>query len=359
MRFINSVSVALPLFFSASLARAELFVSSHETHQVMRYNETNGTLIDVFVPNNNGQLRFPHGLAFGRDGNLYVASAGNDSALRYNGQTGVFIDTFIAAGSGGLDYPVALVFRNEHLYVSSQLNDAVLRYNTTTGAFIDAFIQPSPELDGPSDMVFGPGGDLYVVGRFNSRVVQYDGVTGAFKRALVATQLSQPFGLRFVGENLLVANGNLNQIERFNLNGAYQGVFGSFGLNFPIGLAIGPEGDIYVASYAADTVVRFNGVTGEYVRHVFAPRLGGLRGPNFLTFRPPPDPGLTITLQGATVSIAWPAGWGYEDYQLFRASTVTFENQTAAPAPTVIGGNTNLVEAPIAGDTVFFRLQKP
>ena len=352
----------LALFFAilfSAPSGAELFVSSHDTHQVMRYNENTGELIDVFIPNNDDRLNFPHGLTFGRDGNLYVASAGNDSVLRYNGQTGAFIDTFVAPGSGGLDYPVALVFRNEHLYVSSQLNDRVLRYNALTGAFVSVFVQPSAELVGPSDMVFGPGGDLYIVGRFNHRVVQYDGATGAFKRALITTQLSQPFGLRFVNNSLLVVNGNLNQVERFNHDGVYQGVFGSFGLNFPIGLVIGPEEDIYVASYSADTIVRFNGRTSEYVRHVIAPRAGGLNGPNFLTFRPPPAPALTIARQENSVSILWPRGWGYEEYQLFRADTPTFENQVPAPATGSIGVNTNFVNVPITGEAAFFRLQRP
>src|SRR5262245_30556518 len=90
--------------------QAELFLSIFNSHRVFRYNETNGNFIDVFVPNTNGLLNLPHGLAFGPDGNLYVASAANDSVLRYNGTNGAFIDTFISPGSG-LDYPVRLIFR--------------------------------------------------------------------------------------------------------------------------------------------------------------------------------------------------------------------------------------------------------
>jgi DNA-binding beta-propeller fold protein YncE len=87
-------------------AHTELLVSSFNSNRVLRYNENTGAFIDVFVPNTNGALSLPHGLAFGPDGNLYVASAGNDRVVRYNGTTGAFIDTFIPTGSGGLDYPV-------------------------------------------------------------------------------------------------------------------------------------------------------------------------------------------------------------------------------------------------------------
>lgn len=110
--------------------RAELFVSSHDSSRILRFNETNGVFLDVFVSNSNGLLNAPHGLAFGLDGNLYVASAGNDRILRYNGTNGAYFDTFVEAGAGGLDYPVAVVFRGDgYLYVSSQLNDRVLRFS--------------------------------------------------------------------------------------------------------------------------------------------------------------------------------------------------------------------------------------
>src|SRR5262245_53276538 len=109
---------SLLLLLVVGPARAELFVSDFNSNVVRRYNETNGAFIDVFVPNTNGLLNLPHGLAFGPDGNLYVASAGNDSVLRYNGTNGAFMNVFVN-GSAGLDYPVRLIFRPDGLlYVS-------------------------------------------------------------------------------------------------------------------------------------------------------------------------------------------------------------------------------------------------
>jgi len=34
--------------------RAELFVSSFNNNRVLRFNETNGAFLDVFIPNTNG-----------------------------------------------------------------------------------------------------------------------------------------------------------------------------------------------------------------------------------------------------------------------------------------------------------------
>jgi len=137
-------------------AWAQLFVSSRNTNQVLRYNGTTGAFIDAFVSAGLGGLDGPRGLVFGPDGNLYVASNGTNQVLRYNGTTGAFIDAFVTAGLGGLDGPVGLVFGPDgNLYVASVDTAQVLRYNGTTGAFIDAFVGAgSGGLSDPSFLVF-------------------------------------------------------------------------------------------------------------------------------------------------------------------------------------------------------------
>jgi outer membrane protein assembly factor BamB len=82
-----------------------VYVSSLDTHQVLRYNGKTGAFIDAFVSAGSGGLKYPEGVLFGSDGKLYVSSNGTDQVLRYNGKTGAFIDAFVAAGSGGLSGP--------------------------------------------------------------------------------------------------------------------------------------------------------------------------------------------------------------------------------------------------------------
>src|SRR6185503_17850217 len=158
----------LMLLVMAPSASAELFLSSFSGNRVLRYNETNGAFISVFVASGSGGLDAPHGLAFGPDGNFYVASANSDEVLRYNGTNGAFLNAFVPASGGWLDYPVWLEFRPDgFLYVSSQLNSSVVRFNATNGTFAGVFIpEGSGGLNGPSGMAWGTDGHLYVVGRF-------------------------------------------------------------------------------------------------------------------------------------------------------------------------------------------------
>ena len=79
-----------------------------------------GAFLDAFVTAGSGGLAGVRGLVFGPDGNLYLSSEDSDEVMRYDGTTGAFLDAFVSAGSGGLDIPTGLVFGPDgNLYVSS------------------------------------------------------------------------------------------------------------------------------------------------------------------------------------------------------------------------------------------------
>ena len=346
------------MLLCCSVTRGDLLVSSHNNDRVYRFNERTGRYVDTFVPNTNGLLSLPHGLAFGPDGNLYVASAGNDAVLRYSGTNGAFLDAFISAGAGGLDYPVWLEFRGDSLYVSSQLNDQVLRYDATNGAFVSTLVSSNSNggLDGPSGMTWGPDGHLYVVGRFGNHVMRYDGTNGSFIDAFVpagAGGLSQPFGCQFgPDKNLYVVSGNNNRVVRFNgTNGAPIGDFTVGGLSFPIGLvAFGPDTNLYVASFGNDRVARFNGATGAPMGDFVTAGTTGLDGPNFMVFHTFAPPLIALIAETQTnVVISWSAR---ADTQLQVATNL---NQPQWPnVPDTLGRDS--VTNGISGRAAYYRL---
>jgi len=134
----------------------DFYVCSRNTDEVLRYDGTTGTFIDVFVSEGSGGLDAPNELVFGPDGNLYVSSSGTDAVLRYDGTTGAFIDEFVPSGSGGLEGVFSILFGpDDNLYAVSFNTDQILRYNGTTGAFLDVFvISGSGGLDGPVAIIF-------------------------------------------------------------------------------------------------------------------------------------------------------------------------------------------------------------
>ena len=96
--------------------------------------------MDVFISAGSGGLSSPRGISFGPDGHIYVVSHNTNAVLRYNGSSGEFIDVF--ADGGDPNGPLYLTFSHDgsHLFVSSVNDHRVLRYNSTTGEYVDDFV---------------------------------------------------------------------------------------------------------------------------------------------------------------------------------------------------------------------------
>jgi streptogramin lyase len=289
-------------------AYADLFVSSTDTGEVLRYNQVTGEFIDKYVSQGSGGLENPFAALLGPDGNLYVSDAGNNnSVMRYDGTTGAPLPApgksgaiFITPGDGGLQGPWGMIFgRDGNLYVASHFNDSVLRYSGTTGDFLDTFVpEGSGGLHLPRGMVFGPDGNLYVNRSMGPGWMRYDGTTG--------DPLPAPgqMGAVFASGNYPNGNGptmvfgpdgNLytssfvdNRVVRLNgTTGELIDTFvspGSGGLSGPTGLIFGPDNNLYVISSYNNSVLRYDGATGAFIDTFIPPGSGGLGGPLYLVF---------------------------------------------------------------------------
>ena len=76
MQSVKSFAV-ITLLYSASIARADLFVGSFFGDQVLRYNESTGALIGTAA--SGGGLDGPQGMVFDPLGRLLVASQENST----------------------------------------------------------------------------------------------------------------------------------------------------------------------------------------------------------------------------------------------------------------------------------------
>ncbi|MGH9661803.1 MAG: SMP-30/gluconolactonase/LRE family protein [Bryobacteraceae bacterium] len=251
---------------------------------------------------------------------LLVANWGGDSVPRYNGTTGAFVDVFVSRRAGRLNYPYGILFgpHDQNLYVSTgewggpgQLK-AVLRFDGATGAFIDNFAVGG-NLESPRGIIFGPDGHLYVADRNvptpEGRIARFDGFTGAYLGDFVASGaggLWQPSGLVFGPSpdnpaqlDLYIASGARRSVLRYDgTTGEFRGAFvtrGSGGLGHALGLTFGPDGNLYVASGTfgdtnAEAVFRYqgpsSGAPAAFLDIFVPPGSGGLRLPFGLVFGP-------------------------------------------------------------------------
>jgi WD40 repeat protein len=290
----RALMAAAMLLMARSLMMADVYVSGFNSGGVYRFDDA-GTPVGtgVFIAPGSGGLSLPHGVMRLADGTIIVASAGSDEVLRYS-PDGAYLSEFIANGENGvpagtLDYPVDFAIGpGGDLFVTSQLNDRVLRFNAATGAFISIFASGA-SIDGPSGLAWSAANDaLYVVGRFGNSLVRFNntgGTVGGFSPAV----LGQPFGIAIhpVNAELLVANGNANQVRR--LNAATGATIADYtnSLGLPIGVRFGPDGDFYVASFGDDRIARFDGTTFAVKTDLIPAATAtsvGLDGPNFFSF---------------------------------------------------------------------------
>lgn len=127
--------------------------------------------------------------------------------------------------------------------------------------------------------------DLLVSSGNTAGVLRYDGATGT-PGGVFATGggLDTPVGLTFGPDgNLYVGSAGTGQVLRYDgTTGAFVDVFAA-GFE-PSGVVFGPDENLYVSDRSSGQVLRFNGATGAFV-DVFASG-GGLLDPLGLTFGP-------------------------------------------------------------------------
>ena len=235
-------AMALAGLCVGSHARGDFFlVSSLNADEVLRYDADTGVYQGVWIAPGTGGLDAPHGYLV-RDSDVLLCSWSN-AILRFDRASGAFLGTFADAGSG-LSLPVCLARGPDgNVYVTSQGSDEVLRYaddGTAMGAFVAA---GSGGIDGPSGLAFAPDGRLYVAGRYSANLIAYDDSTGALIGVVAdagdGLGSGDTFGLALApnGDLYLASNGAVRRFDRGT------GMFtATISTGFPIGVEAGTFG---------------------------------------------------------------------------------------------------------------------
>jgi DNA-binding beta-propeller fold protein YncE len=271
----------MAVFVGWAAAGDVVYVSSFNNDTVLKFDADTGAALGVFVSAGSGGLNGPTGLTFGPDGNLYVSSfVFNNSVLKYDGKSGQFLGVFVAERSGGLQGPVDLRFGPDgNLYVVASYEGGVFRYNGSTGAFIDRFTTEP----GGAEGIRWRNGFMFVSSHMTDTVLAFKAASGALIGPIIEAFPDWATGFDFGPDgNLYVASFFDDSVMKFDSQtGEWMGTFASNCLG-PEMIEFGPNGDLYVASYSGDSVDCFDGRTGAWKRTMFG---SGLSGPMDIAFR--------------------------------------------------------------------------
>lgn len=217
---------------------------------------------------------------------LYITDYGANAIFRYRGD-GEFLGVFAAGAEQRVDRPARVrLGPRGALYAAGFGRGDVVRYDAESGAMRDVFFWDTTLLEEPVDLVFA-GSELVVLGNDTRNAVVID-AGGAAMREFGAPTMRGAQAFLLAGGELFVATESHPElgsaIQVWDLaSGALVRHFGGYGdLAYPTGLALGPDGLLYVSDFERDRVLRFDPATGES-RGIF---LDSVASPTELAFGP-------------------------------------------------------------------------
>ncbi|MGE0549841.1 MAG: hypothetical protein AB7O24_16995 [Kofleriaceae bacterium] len=264
-----------------------LFVADRGGNAIVRYDGVTGGFLDVFAEGDAGRVDRPSSVRLGSAGYLFMAGFGRGDVVRYDASSGVMMGTFFR-DTTILEEPVELEFAGDELVVlgGDTRNVVVLdRSGVATRSF------GGPDLRAAHDFVFMPDGTM-LIGTdshpYRGTSIQvWDFASGVELRAFGPyAELAGATGMALGPDGLLyVCDYERSQIVRFDpATGTFAGVLAdaSDGIDRPITLEHGLDGALYVLDAAG--IHRMNPSTGEYLQTLVTVGDGHLVNPRSFTF---------------------------------------------------------------------------
>jgi len=258
----------------------DFIVANFNSSTITRYNSTTNTYVNTPI---NGNIAQPNAMLL-HNGILYVANGGSDDISMFDEATMTFIGTF---ANTGMDFPEQMTIGHDgNLYIANRDNDSVTYYDINTGALLGTFTT----LVDATGLVYNPNTNLYYVtsDEPGGVVNAYDTSGNLVQTVHTFAAGEFPRGLAIGpdGRLYVIVAGNTDSIQAIDLTTNTAVVFTTLdaGSNPFQGLTWGPDGTMYVADYGEDEVHLID-PSGNPVTTITQ----NLSGPHYVQFLTPPD----------------------------------------------------------------------
>lgn len=247
---------------SAIGPNGDLFLSSFNTGEVLRFNSSTGAYLGVFIKAGEGGLTNPVAPCILPDGNAYVGDFATNRILHFD-KDGNFVEVFADSTTSDLNGPFMMLIDDNYLYIASGFTHSVLRWELKTKKYLGAFVKPeSGGLKVPIGLLLGPDGNLYASSSGTNSILRYDGKTG-----------------EFMDEFVKAGSGGLDSPRASNFAGT--------------------NSDLFIVSFNNNKILRYDRVSGSFLGVVATNEESGFLAPRGLTFNPLPN--FLITASTSTV----------------------------------------------------------
>ena len=198
-----------------------------------------------------GQFSYPRGLAFDANNDLYVSEYSNHRVQKVtiNGEYLLQIGSS-GSGNGQLSSPAGITVHNDRLYIAEYSNSRISVFQLN-GQF--CYIIGSGQLSNPYDVTISGNGHL-LVANYNDNCITSFTLDGTYVGRFDKGQLSYPIGLTTDVHGFVLVTDANHHVTVFDKDGVGVSHFGSNGsangqFSNPRGIAISPNGNIYIADY--------------------------------------------------------------------------------------------------------------
>ncbi len=298
--------------------QGRIVVADSENHRMQIFS-ARGSFLSLWgnTSSRDGDLLVPRGIARDGDGNIYVADTSHHRIQKFTGD-GVFIDSWGGLGedSGKFNHPVGICVRDNSVYVTDYWNHRVQKFGLDGIYHAEWGRQGTAngQFERPEGIAADSDGNLYVSDSYNYRVQKFspdgdflrkwgeaggeDGMFGPSDRTEKG-----PSGIAVAPDGFVyVADPANHRVQKFDQSGKFvtslSGIVEtewSFPFRFPQGLAFDDAGNLYVSNSWIHQIWKFSS-EGDYLETIggFGSDMGLLNTPC----------GLCVTGDGASICVA-------------------------------------------------------